>query len=148
MFYTRSVRQLRDATELFEAVFSVGFVPRCYKQDNQWELVWVSTGEISADEWSKLVGELLKGPMRFSPCELLLSEVGSWGSGTVREPRARRTPAVGSRYQTTTGEDSRLRRLSACCSELQSVRIRDSAIVTCSYVLQSSTNPITNPNPV
>jgi hypothetical protein len=34
VFSTRSVRQLREATreELFEAVFSVLSVPRCYKQ--------------------------------------------------------------------------------------------------------------------
>jgi hypothetical protein len=41
------------------------------------------------------------------------------------------------RYQTTTGEDSRLRRPSTCCSELQSVWISNSAIVTGSYGVES-----------
>jgi hypothetical protein len=52
------------------------------------------------------------------------SERGSWGIYDV-----------GSRYQTKTGENSRLRRLSACCSELLSVQIRDSDVVTLSYDL-------------
>jgi hypothetical protein len=42
---------------------------------------------------------------------------------------------VAIRHQPTTGEDSRLRRVRTCCSELQSVWISDSAIVTCSYDL-------------
>jgi hypothetical protein len=33
-------------------------------------------------------------------------EAGSWGMGTVREPRGRGTSAVESRYQKTTGEDT------------------------------------------
>jgi hypothetical protein len=35
VFYMRSVRQLRDATieEMLEVVFSMRYVPRCYKQD-------------------------------------------------------------------------------------------------------------------
>jgi hypothetical protein len=41
---------------------------------------------------------------------------------TVRETRERGTSAVRSRHQATTGEDnSRLRRLRTCCSELQIV---------------------------
>jgi hypothetical protein len=40
---------------------------------------------------------------------------------------------VESCYQATTGEDSRLRRLSTFCSKLQSVGITDSTIVTCGY---------------
>jgi hypothetical protein len=39
------------------------------------------------------------------------TEAGSSDKGTVREPR-------GSRYKTTTGEDTAERKLSACCSEL------------------------------
>jgi hypothetical protein len=44
----------------------------------------------------------------------------------------------------------RLRRLSACCGELQSVWISDSAIINCTYELsfKSPINPITNPNPL
>jgi hypothetical protein len=39
------------------------------------------------------------------------------------------------RQQATTGEDIRLRRFIACCSEMQSVRISDSAIVIYIYDL-------------
>jgi hypothetical protein len=55
----------------------------------------------------------------------LVCEHGSWGSY-----------GVGSRYKATTGEDTADWEDSACCSELQGVWISDSAIVTCSYVLQ------------
>jgi hypothetical protein len=40
----------------------------------------------------------------FGVCELL--EAGSWDTGTVRKLRGRGTPAVGSLYQTTTGENT------------------------------------------
>jgi hypothetical protein len=35
VFSTRSVRKLRDAIDLVEAVFSTRSVPRCYKQDSK-----------------------------------------------------------------------------------------------------------------
>jgi hypothetical protein len=57
----------------------------------KWRLVW---------RFGELVGE-----MQFSHCELLVLEAGSWGKGIVREPRSG-TSAVGSRYQSTTGEDT------------------------------------------
>jgi hypothetical protein len=37
VFRTRSMQQLCDASiELLDVVFSVRFVPRCYKQDELW----------------------------------------------------------------------------------------------------------------
>jgi hypothetical protein len=46
----------------------------------------------------------------FSPCESLLLEAGSWGTGIVRESRLRRTFTVRSRYQaTSSGDCNRLR---------------------------------------
>jgi hypothetical protein len=48
--------------------------------------------------------EWVIGVLQFSPCQLLLLEAGSWGTGIVREPRVRGTSSLGSRYQTTTGE--------------------------------------------
>jgi hypothetical protein len=58
-------------------------------------------------EWNELVSEQsARGLLRFSPCELLLWEAGSWGQGTVRETRGRGTSAVGSRHRATTGEDT------------------------------------------
>jgi hypothetical protein len=42
---------------------------------------------------------------------------------------------------------SRLRRLSVCCSELQSVWISDSAIISC-MICKYSINPVTTPNPI
>jgi hypothetical protein len=56
---------------------------------------------------------LVRGLLRCSRYEPLLLEAGSCGTRIVREPRVRRTSAVGSRYRATTGEDSRMRRLSA-----------------------------------
>jgi hypothetical protein len=45
----------------------------------------------------------------------------------------RETSAVESRYQTTTGEDTAgWKRLSVCFSELQSVRVSNSAVIICS----------------
>jgi hypothetical protein len=56
MFFTRSVWQLRDATiELLEVVFSMRYVPRCYKQDKfrVWlvedEACWVSRVEAESN---------------------------------------------------------------------------------------------------
>jgi hypothetical protein len=85
------------------------------------------------------------GLLQFGRCELLLLEAGSWGTGIILEPRVNRTSAVGSRYQATTGEESGLRRLSACCIELHSMWISDSALVT---IHERSINAVTNPNPV
>jgi hypothetical protein len=63
------------------------------------------------------VGELVTGLLRFSCCELFLLDDASWGTGIVREPGGRVTPAVGSRYQATASEDSnRLRKPSVPCS--------------------------------
>jgi hypothetical protein len=77
-------------------------------------------------------------------CEIAASLEVSWGNEWV----VRQSPAskdVNTEYEEATAlEDvpgdnrwrySRLRRLSACCSELQSVWISDSAVVTCSYGL-------------
>jgi hypothetical protein len=57
--------------------------------------------ECSAVEYSgvELLEQSVRGLLQLSHCELLLLEAGSWGTGTVREPRVRGTSAVGSRYQ-------------------------------------------------
>jgi hypothetical protein len=49
----------------------------------------------------ELVVELVRGLMWFSCCELLLLEAGSWGMGTVWEPKGRGMSAFESRYQKT-----------------------------------------------
>jgi hypothetical protein len=66
----------------------------------------VSAVQLSTVEWSETVGEQWVELSQFGPCEPLLLEAGSWGTGRIREPRVRRTSAAGSRYQTTTGEDT------------------------------------------
>jgi hypothetical protein len=106
----------------------------------------VSAVQCSAVEQARwLVSEWVRGPLRFSPSELLLLEAGGWGIGIVQEPRVRGMSTDGSCYQATTGKDtSRLRRLSTCYSELQCVWISDSTIATCKW----SINPITNSNPI
>jgi hypothetical protein len=87
-------------------------------------------------EWSELVGEwvseLVRGLLRFSPCELLLLEAGSWGTGTVQERKGGGTSAIGSRYQKTGEDTTDWEDLSVCSSELQSVRMSNIAVVTCS----------------
>jgi hypothetical protein len=82
---------------LLEAMFSMWFAPRLYHSTDQVELV--SAVQLSTGKWSKLVGE------QFSRCELLLLDVRSWDTGIFRESRVRGKSAVGSRYQTTIGED-------------------------------------------
>jgi hypothetical protein len=62
----------------------------------------ISTVE-RVDRWT---GELVRGPLRFSPFELLLLEAGSWSTEIIRELWIRGTSAVGSPYQATTGEDT------------------------------------------
>jgi hypothetical protein len=64
--------------------------------------------------------------------EELTENCVGWGTGTVLEPRRRETSAIGSRYQRT-GADSRLRRLSAFCSELHSEWNSDRTRFNCSY---------------
>jgi hypothetical protein len=52
--------------------------------------------------------------LQFGPCELLLLETGSGSTGIVREPRVRRTSAVGNRYQTTANGDCNILRTLVC----------------------------------
>jgi hypothetical protein len=63
--------------------------------------------QCSSVEWSEVKSWLVSELENCSClCKLLLWVAGSWGTGTVREPRWRGTPGIGSRYQTTTGEDT------------------------------------------
>jgi hypothetical protein len=84
----------------------------------RWPPAWELVQCREVKSW--LVSELVR-ELQFSRCEMLLVETGSGVTGIVREPRVRGTSAVGSRYRTTTGEDTTNRRLRACCSELLSV---------------------------
>jgi hypothetical protein len=70
----------------------------------QWGSVFcvVRAGQFNGVE---LVSQQVRGPLRFSRCELFMWKVGSWGRWTIREPRGRGTLAVGSRYQATTSVD-------------------------------------------
>jgi hypothetical protein len=87
--------------EMLQAVFSVG--PLWGYMTRPTEFSWVSVVQCSAVE---RVGWWVRGLLRFSPCELLLLEAGSWNTGTVREPRGRGTSTVESRYQTKKSEDT------------------------------------------
>jgi hypothetical protein len=83
----------------------------------------VNAVQLSAVEWSEMVSsQWVRGQLQFDRCDPLLLEAEA---------------SVGSRYQATTGEDTAgWKRLSVCCSELQSVCwISDGVIVTCSYDL-------------
>jgi hypothetical protein len=74
---------------------------------------------LSTVEWSELVSsQLISGLLQFGRCDVLLLEAGKWGTVIVWELKVSGTSAIESRYQATTGEDSRLKRFSACCSEL------------------------------
>jgi hypothetical protein len=105
MFPARSAKQQLNSSR--GTVFSVRSVPRCYTQDDQWEL-------ISGVTW--LVSEWVRVLLWFSPCELLLWEAGSWSMGTVQEPWGWGMSAIRSHYQVT-DEDTAERK----CSALQSV---------------------------
>jgi hypothetical protein len=124
-------------------VFSVRSVPRCYKQT----VSGVSWIQLSGESW--LVSEWVTELLRSRPCELLLWEAGSWGTGTVQEHRARGKSAVGNRFQATTGENTAdwedlVRTVVNCwvCKLATAVKLLIVAIC------KLSLNPITNPNPV
>jgi hypothetical protein len=63
-----------------------------------------SAVEYSEVKWSELVGEW--EDCCSCVCELFLLESGSWGTVMVQEPKVRGMSTIGSRYQTTTGEDT------------------------------------------
>jgi hypothetical protein len=88
---------------LFEVVFLCGPLRRYITRSTEFSSM--SAGQGSGMErvgwW---VNEWVREPLRFSSCELLLLEAGSWDTEIVRAPRGRRTSAVGSSYQTTTDE--------------------------------------------
>jgi hypothetical protein len=91
-----------------------------------------------------LVSESVRGLLRFSRCELFLLETGSWGTGTVREPRGRERPPLKPLPGSYCWRHNRLRRVSTCCSKLQSVWISDSAVVSCIILNDGSVEMIEN----
>jgi hypothetical protein len=107
------------------------------------EFIWV--------EWigaSWLASQWVRGLLQFSPSELLLLEAGSWGMGTVRQPRVRGTSAFGSHYQATTDEDTDwkgLVRAVVNCRVCELTIVLQLLVVT---ICKWSINPVTNPNPV
>jgi hypothetical protein len=88
---------------LLEAVLSMWSFDRPTELSSvsEWRVGWW----VSAVGWSELVGEWVRRLLQFSPCEVVLLEARSWGTGIVRETKVRGTSAVETRYQTTTGED-------------------------------------------
>jgi hypothetical protein len=135
----RSVARQRPTSDNVSTVGSgVFYVVRSEDISLDWPS---SVSECSWVKWSELVSELVRELRQFSRYELLLLEAGSWSTERVRETRVRGTSAVGSRYQATTGEDTADRRISTGCSELQSVWITDSPILTCSYDLSEFNKP-------
>jgi hypothetical protein len=87
---------------------------------------------------SELVTELVSGLLRFSRCELLLLEAGSWGMEIVRQLRVTGTSAVASLCQETTGEN------------IEGWEVLVRAVVNCRVCelitfCKCSMNPITNP---
>jgi hypothetical protein len=122
-----------------EALFSVSSALRLYDSTDRVEY----SGVKWAGWWA------VRGLLRYSRCELLLLETSSWGTEIIQEPRVRRTSAVESRYQTTTGEDTAdwedLVRAVVNCRVCESAIALQLLVVT---IYKWSTNPITNPNPV
>jgi hypothetical protein len=57
--------------------------------------------------------------------------------GIVLEPRVRGLSTVESHYQAKTGEDSRLKRLSACSSKILSVQNSESAVTICTILMNT-----------
>jgi hypothetical protein len=68
-------------------VFSTRSVPRCYKQ-HKWGVRQLVSGV------RELVGELARGLLRFSRCELLLSEARSCGRGQFGNPEEGERPPL------------------------------------------------------
>jgi hypothetical protein len=134
--YTTAVTRLRlrrtRTQQLYSSrrkVFSVRSVPRCYKQDKL-----VRCKSLSRVEWnwvSELVSEYVSGVLRYGRCEMLLTEAGHWGRLELGNQEERGMFAVGNHYQRTGEDTAGSEDLSVCCSELQSVWISISAVVTC-----------------
>jgi hypothetical protein len=100
-----------------------------------WLWLWLDFELVHCSEGKWRVGRRVTKLVRehqFSHCELLLSEGSIWGMGIVREPRV-------CRWKPLPGNDwwrhCWLKRLSTCYSELRSLWISNSAIVTCNYDL-------------
>jgi hypothetical protein len=80
------------------------------------------TISVTGCSWvSWLVIEIVRGLLRFSPCELLLLEAGNLVTVTIWETKGRGTSAVGSRYQKTGEDTAGWEGLSVCCSKLHNV---------------------------
>jgi hypothetical protein len=58
-------------------------VPRCYKQN-----------KLGAGVSEEVVSEWVRELLRFSPCELLLLEAGSWGRGQFGNPKVAERPSL------------------------------------------------------
>jgi hypothetical protein len=113
-----------------ETVFSVQFVPRCYKQN---KLV------IGVSQW---VNQSARGLLRFSCCEPLLLEASSCGTETVRRPRRRGTSTVGSRYQATAVKTWLWTLVCVCVAVIVKCKVYSRA------VSKSPINHVINPKPV
>jgi hypothetical protein len=72
--------------------------PRLYSYDWLTDRLQCNAIQYSGASWL-WVSEWGRGLLRFSPCDPLLLEFDSWGTGIIREPRVRGRSAVGSRYQ-------------------------------------------------
>jgi hypothetical protein len=98
---------------------------------------------------SELVGEWVRELLRFSRCELLLWEAGSWVQGQSGNPEERECPpleaATKQRLVKTVTDWEELVCPIVICEVCRTVRAKSLLVVT---ICKSSINPITNPNPV
>jgi hypothetical protein len=105
-------------------------------------------------ERSELIGEWLsefEDCCGFSPCEPLLLEAGSWGTGIVREPRVRGTSAVEAVTRKRMVKTQQAGKSLVCA--LLNCRMCELAtalqlLVVTSCVNECAINPITDLNPV
>jgi hypothetical protein len=108
----------------------------CVVRPGAISLDWPSSVQlVQCNGTSWLVSESVRGLLRLNPCELLLLEAGSWGTGILRKPRIRGTSAVGSRYQATADEVTDWEDLVRALVNGRVCVNSDSPILTCSYVM-------------
>jgi hypothetical protein len=140
---------MHTTEKFWEAVFSVESVQRPYLQNqNTVNGSWIRSGSsllvrkkrilASSSQWRTDMARSQTLARDCSHEELVVgqapgSEDQSRGTRMVRNPQ---------HWKALPGDNlwrhSRLKRLSVCCSELQSVYISDSTIVSCRYEFQKS----------
>jgi hypothetical protein len=85
--YTTTVTRQRPVNSNRGTLSSMRFVSRCYRRSEVSQLSWV--------EWvGWWVSKWVRGLLRFTRCEMLLVDIGSWGTGQFGNPEEGERPSL------------------------------------------------------